>query len=65
MICSIFCLFSLLDKSAKLQEGGLHEATPQVIHFILTYLFSAKDLFGKLIFNFKQVVVPIIIYVLR
>ncbi|XKL59833.1 hypothetical protein PGB90_000849 [Kerria lacca] len=34
------------NKSSKLQEGGLHEATPQVIHFILTYLFSAKDLFG-------------------
>ena len=36
-----------LDKSSKLQEGGLHDATPQVLHFILTYLFSAKDLFGE------------------
>lgn len=33
-------------KNPKVQEGGLHEATPQVIHLILTYLFSAKDIFG-------------------
>lgn len=42
------CIFPYTESSSSQQEGGLHEATPEVLHLILTnLLYGPKDQFGN------------------
>jgi hypothetical protein len=41
-------VFFLTESSSSQQEGGLHDATPEVLHLILTnLLYGPKDQFGN------------------
>jgi len=41
-------IFPYTESSSSQQEGGLHEATPEVLHLILTnLLYGPKDQFGN------------------